>query len=172
MNASTAASVRTDSPELPTKMSASRSGKRVAPRTRRPFAPQISTGTPQDLSASRLWEVNEIDGTAFTSDGFFSKIGGEYFYELRGKNGEPRIDKPVTFTVNRRGFSRPQTINLKTDAKGRVQLGNLAGISGVNAVAPNGRESTLTPRDYDRAWDETIHIGAGQPARIPAPPAP
>lgn len=126
-------------------------------------------GVKRDLAASHTWTLNGIDRTEAASDGHLAKFGGDYAYELLGKNGEPLADQQVVFTFHHREFSRPQTVALKTDDKGRVALGSLAGLRSVRARCPNGRESTWTLDDFERTWPSAVHALVGEAIRVPAP---
>ena len=67
------------------------------------------------------------------------KFGDSYVFELLGKNGEPIADQQVVFHISARGFAHDQTIALRTDEKGRVMLGTLAGIAASARSRCNGR---------------------------------
>jgi autotransporter-associated beta strand protein len=126
-------------------------------------------GTKRDFSASHSWTLNGMDKTDATSDGHLAKFGDDYAYELLGKNGEPLADQQVVFTLYHREFSRPQTVALKSDDKGRVALGPLAGLSSVRARCPNGRESTWVLDDFERTWASVVHARSGEEIRVPLP---
>jgi len=124
-------------------------------------------GQKQTLSASRSWALNGIDKTESVSDGHLSQFGGDYVFELLGKNGEPLPDKAVAFHFNHQNFTRPVTLSLRTDEKGRILLGALDGIGKVSADIPNGRADEWPLRDCARTWPETLDAQAG--AEIEAP---
>ncbi len=126
-------------------------------------------GEKRDLSASHTWTLNGIDQTAATNDGHLANFGGNFTYELLGKNGEPIADQQIVFTFAHHGFSRPQTIALKTDEQGRVALGALAGLTSLSAQAPNGRESRWELDDFERTWPSLITAKAGDTVTVPLP---
>ena len=126
-------------------------------------------GAKRDLSASHTWNINGMDKTEAVSDGHLSRFGGDYVFELLGKNGEPLPDQQVVFAFTHRDFSRPQHIALKTDERGRIALGPLTGLGSVRAKCPNNRESTWTLADFDRTWPDVIHARAGESIRVPLP---
>ncbi len=127
-------------------------------------------GEKRAVSATHSWNVNGMDKTDATNDGHLSKFGDNYVYELLGKNGEPVADQQVVFTLKHQGFTRAQTIALKTDEKGRVALGALPGIKSFHAKAPNGRDARWELDEFERTWAASIHTGATQGLIIPAPP--
>jgi hypothetical protein len=128
-------------------------------------------GEKRDVSAAHTWNLNGMDKTQATNDGHLSKFEGAYVYELLGKNGEPVADQQVVFTMKYQGFTRPQTIALKTDEKGRIALGALAGIKSFHAKAPNGRDARWELDEFERTWASAIHTAAGQVVRVPLPPS-
>lgn len=128
-------------------------------------------GEKRDVSATHSWHVNGMDKTDATNDGHLSKFGNDYVYELFGKNGEAVADQQIVFTVTHHGFTRTQTASLKTDDRGRIALGALAGIKTLTAQAPNGRFASWGLDSFERTWSEAIHTGAGQVVRVPLPAA-
>jgi hypothetical protein len=127
-------------------------------------------GNKSDVSASHHWSLNGIEKTDATNDGHLSKFGNNYVFELLGRNGEPLADQQAVFTFKHREFARTQNIALRTDEKGRVELGALVGIASVSTQIPNGRQSSWELADFERTWPAVIHTGAGQSVRVPAPP--
>jgi len=125
-------------------------------------------GEKRTLNASHSWSLNGIDKTDATNDGHLSKFGGEHVYELLGRNGEPVADQQIVFTFTHRDFTRTETVALRTDEKGRVALGALAGIRSFAAKAPNGREGRFDLDDFERTWASEIHAKAGDAVRVPA----
>lgn len=124
-------------------------------------------GELQELSATRTWALNGIDKTEATNDGHLSRFGDEYVFELLGKNGEPVADQQVNFEFRRHGFTRSESVPLRTDERGRVGLGTLEGIRRVGAQLPNGRKDAWELEDFARTWPEVIHALAGEPIRVP-----
>ena len=126
-------------------------------------------GEKRTLTASHSWSLNGMDRTEQTNDGHLSKFGNDYVYELLGKNGEPLADQQVVFRFAHRDFARTQDVALQTDAKGRVALGELAGIKSFNAQIPNGRTTVHAMDDFERTWSGVIHAKAGDAVRVPIP---
>ena len=126
-------------------------------------------GEKRDVSASHTWTLNGIERTDFASDGYLSKLGNDYVFELLGRNGEPLPDQQAVFTIKHREFARTQTIALRTDEKGRVVLGALPGIASVASQIPNARRSSWELDTFERTWPAAIHTGAEQAIRVPMP---
>jgi len=125
-------------------------------------------GTKKDLTANHTWTLNGIDKTEAVNDGHLSTFDGQRTFELLGKNGEPVADQQILFTFKHREFSRSQTVALRSDDKGRVQLGWLANIDFVTARIPNGRQSSWPLEDTDTTLSTTIHAKEGEIIQIPA----
>ena len=124
-------------------------------------------GEKQDLSATRTWTLNGIEKTEATSDGHLSRFTDVYVFELLGKNGEAVADQQVVFEFRRQGFTRIESVPLRTDERGRVALGKLEGIRWLRAQLPNGRKDAWELEDFVRTWPETIHAAAGETIRVP-----
>ena len=127
-------------------------------------------GAKDDLVAERTWDLNGIDQTDLVSDGYLSKIGGGYLYQLLGRNGEPMTDQQIVFEFTHRDFQKGLTIPMKTNAKGQVILGVLAGVQSVKAKAPNGRGGDWRLEEFHRTWPAAIHGVAGEVIKVPIPP--
>ncbi|MDD5351375.1 MAG: hypothetical protein PHQ12_14280, partial [Chthoniobacteraceae bacterium] len=124
-------------------------------------------GEKRTLEAGAAWELNGIVKTEQTADGHLSRFGGEYVYEALGRNGEPLADQTVVFEFWRPGFSSSQSAALRTDAQGRVALGNLDGLSQVRARLGNGREGTWPLIEADQTWPVAINAAEGEPIQVP-----
>ena len=127
-------------------------------------------GQKRDVSASHTWTLNGIERTEASNDGYLSKFGNDYVFELLGRDGEPLPDQQAVFTFKHRDFGRTVMAALRSDEKGRVMLGTLPEITSVSAQIPNGRQRSWELDDFDRTWAGTIHAGAGQRVLVPLPP--
>ncbi|MDP1588591.1 MAG: hypothetical protein Q8M07_12660, partial [Prosthecobacter sp.] len=123
-------------------------------------------GTKKDLAASHIWTLNGIDHSAAINDGHLSTFDGNRIFELLGKNGEPVADQQVIFTFKHRDFARDQTIPLRTDEKGRVQLGKLTGIENFIVRMPDGRSNAWRLEDAAQTFTSTVCIKEGEVARV------
>ncbi len=127
----------------------------------------LSTGKTADLTAAQTFAVNAIDKTERVEELHFAKFGADYVLELLGRSGEAKAERPVSVSVKHRDFKQPMTAVLKTDAKGRVLLGALPDITGVNARGPDG-----TDRHWDIAQDrhtyrQLLHAKLGDTVTVP-----
>jgi hypothetical protein len=127
----------------------------------------LSTGKPEDLSASEQFSLNSIDGTTATEQLLLSRDDSGYLLSLRGKNGEVRPNRPIQLTFNHRLVALPRSLVLQTDAHGDVRLGALNDIATFTAGVANGRSfrwQLMQPwYRYPSLWQGR----AGVPLRIP-----
>lgn len=124
-------------------------------------------GQKQDLSASDSWPLNGIDKTDAVSDGHLSRMGDGYVFELLGKNGEALPDQQVVFEFTHREFHNQIGVPLRTDERGRIDLGMLAGIEVVQAGAPNGRVRSWPIEGDGAIRPGVIHAKAGEAIVLP-----
>ena len=130
----------------------------------------VAGGEKRELSASRSWELNGIDGTALTRDAFLRRSGEGYWVEVRGKNGEPVPDQALPLTFHRRGFNNTVEVSLRTDAQGRIDLGTLEEITRLEATpAPDLRRSWPLESSAQTRPRE-LHARVGQTVRLPWSP--
>ncbi len=130
--------------------------------------PRISEGGKKVVvNDSRIFSINGIDESSATGDFHLSRIGGEYWLELLGKSGEALADRSVTVSLDHEDFTLTWNVSLKSDERGRISLGALAGIE---TIAVNG--SGLMRRQWflhgDRATvPGTVQAAAGTSIEIP-----
>ena len=89
----------------------------------------LSTGKTIDLATGQSFPLNGIDRSDKTEDLHFAKFGAEYVIELLGRTGEAKADRPVQLAIKHRDFREQVNVTLKTDAKGRLNLGRLTDIT-------------------------------------------
>ncbi|MFO0848489.1 MAG: hypothetical protein U0871_08030 [Gemmataceae bacterium] len=129
----------------------------------------LTTGQPVELAAGDSFGLNGMVKTDKIEDLHLAKFGSEYVVELLGRTGEPKPDRAVQVSVKHRDFKQPVHATLKTDARGRVALGQLADIVSVTATGPEGTAHTWTlPRDQS-TYRRTVNARPGKPVVIPYP---
>ncbi|MFL5338684.1 MAG: hypothetical protein ACJ8F7_00835 [Gemmataceae bacterium] len=127
----------------------------------------LSQNKTVDLSAAEGFAVNGIDKTDKTEDLHLAKFGPHFVLELRGRTGEPKPDRPVQLSIKHRDFKQPVNVTLKTDAGGRLNLGELVDIDHVTATGPEGPAHTWNlPRDH-HTYRPVIHARAGDIVTLP-----
>lgn len=127
----------------------------------------LSTGQTVDVADGRAFALNGIARTDRIEDLYLARFGGTYVLEVRGRTGEAKPDRAVTVALKHREFKEPVTVALKTDAGGRVTLGELADVAAVTATGPEG-----TARGWDLTTDrhtyrQLVHAKAGEPVTLP-----
>jgi hypothetical protein len=98
----------------------------------------LSRGQEETLSIAQSYEINQIDRQAGVDAFHLSRVPDGYALELLGKTGEIRTDKPVQVQLKHRDFRSPMNVTLKTDQRGVVILGPMAGIQQLTVTNPDG----------------------------------
>lgn len=128
----------------------------------------LSQGETTQLAApARTLTLNGIETTAATSSPLLGRTARGYMLDLLGKNGEPKADRAVELRLTHEDFSDPLTVTLKTDARGRIRLGALAGIEHVQASGFAGGVGGWILRDAARTYPSSVHGLAGSTLRVP-----
>ena len=129
----------------------------------------LSAGKELELASStEVFPINGIDATDEVQSPLLSRTSAGYVLEVRGKNGEAIVGRPVSFDFKHRDFRRTRSATLQTDPAGRVELGPLAGIERIQ-VAGVGAEAiawNLAPVLRSGAPTE-VHVLAGEVVRVP-----
>ena len=128
----------------------------------------VAGGDRRDLSASRTWEINGIERMSVVRDSFLRRDGENHRIEVLGRNGEPVPDRVLRLAFRRRGFSSSEVIPLRTDARGRIDLGKLDGLTHLELVA-DGEEvrRSWSLETVDRTRSREVHARVGETVRIP-----
>lgn len=130
--------------------------------------PRLTRGGEKEvLEEAEEWVFNAIDTTEATHGGFFTRFSDVHVFELLGRNGEPMADRPIRFKFHRRGFGNTREESLATDARGRIVLGRLDGLSRVEARLPDETVAKLTLEDGKRNWPSVLHVRAGDRVEVP-----
>ncbi len=124
-------------------------------------------GKKQTVTATDSKAINGIDKTEATNDARLSRFGENYVFEQLGKNGEPIADQQVVFDFNHRDFKHPVHVALRTDEKGRINLGTLPEMASLGARLANGRRGAWRLTTLDRTRAQSIHAVGGEVIRLP-----
>ena len=121
-------------------------------------------------TATRTFEINGIDTTAATGCPLLGRNDAGYVLDVLGKNGEPKVDRPIRIELFHSDFADSITTTLKTDAQGRITLGPLPGITRIKASGmPQGDGSwTLLP-DRRTTLPARLHGVEGEVLTLPYP---
>lgn len=129
----------------------------------------VSSGTKQDVSGQRTFELNQIDGTDKVEALHLARTSDHgWVLHVLGKAGEPRVGAPVRVTLRLREVTRTIDVTLQTDASGRVVLGHLPGVTFVQASRPTGVSDGWSVLPEDRApLPAVVHAARGEAIRLP-----
>ena len=100
-------------------------------------------GQPTTLNArARTFELNGIKSTQDTFTPLLVPSKSGWNIGLLGQNGEPVTGRALNLEFFHREFTRPQRLQLKSDERGRIELGTLPDIVSITYTgAPPGRGS-------------------------------
>ena len=82
----------------------------------------------QTLSVAESFTINQIDSTNEIQDLHLMPTNAGWFVEVRGKTGEVRPGQPVRFRFNVAGLKQRVDVDLQSDDKGQITLGNLGNV--------------------------------------------
>lgn len=128
----------------------------------------LSRETTLDLaSAPWTFQVNGIEPTDLTASPALRWAADGYVLDVLGKEGEPKGDRAVQVTLQHELFTDAVHATLKTDAQGRVHLGQLAGIVSLRASGFPNDVGEFTLRPADRTYPRALCGVAGGTLRVP-----
>ena len=127
----------------------------------------LSLGKEIDLEVSQSFVIGEKNPKTNIEDLHLARFGDDYVIELLGLSGEPKADRPVEVAVRHREFREAVKVTLKTDVRGRINLGMLTDIVDVRADVPGGiARSWSLPLDR-HSYRQVVHARAGDPIVLP-----
>ncbi|MHC5070783.1 MAG: hypothetical protein ACYTGO_09895 [Planctomycetota bacterium] len=128
----------------------------------------LSRGKTVDLAtATETFEVNTIDATPMTACPLLGRTPEGYVLDVLGKNGEPKVGRPVQLSIRHKDYTDAFKVTLKTDARGRIHLGRLGGIVTVQAAGLPKTVGHWTLRAHGRTYPPAAHGVLGEILRIP-----
>ena len=126
----------------------------------------LATSQEQTLRTSRSWDIAGIRRTNETHDVFLSRDGDSYIIDVRGRTGELVPHATVSVSLQTEARSAPVEQTLQSDQNGRVQLGNLPGVTQIRYGVPSGLQHERN-LDLDRAvWPSEVHTTTDQSLRL------
>ncbi|GJM23143.1 MAG: hypothetical protein DHS20C15_30580 [Planctomycetota bacterium] len=128
----------------------------------------LSAGSDVELESGRSrFELNAIRPTQAVRTPLLGRNEQGYVFDLLGRTGEPLADVPVRFEFTHRDVSKAATVTLKTNADGRIELGELPGIWQLRQRLTNGHD-TWDLRFNERSLPQAITAARGDVLRVPA----
>ncbi|MDQ3341668.1 MAG: hypothetical protein M4D80_41485, partial [Myxococcota bacterium] len=88
----------------------------------------------QELTDSQQFQIASIHSTPAIEALYLSRSTTGWSVSALGKTGEPRAQRPVTISLVHRWARSQLNVELATDARGRVELGQLPGIEWISAT--------------------------------------
>lgn len=146
-------------------------GLRVELRGR---VPRVSVpDEPAELSAFAVFELNTLHQSEHVTDFHLSGMDGGYWLECLGRTGEPRVDRAVRLRLWRRDCQHPLEVTVKTDSRGRVDLGPLDGIQHVQAATDGTptRSWAIAGAEAQSSVPAVIHAAVGDTIQVACPEA-
>lgn len=128
----------------------------------------LSLGDRQTLVSKRhFFELNKIDSTAEVENPLLVRSDQGYALDLLGKNGEAIADRNLQLAFEVRGFRQSVDVQLRTDAKGRVQLGELAGVKAIRLAGLVGGNARWLLHERRASSSSRWHALEGELVRVP-----
>ncbi|MEM1441291.1 MAG: hypothetical protein AAGF67_03045 [Verrucomicrobiota bacterium] len=119
------------------------------------------------LTSEREFFVNGTDTESQVFDLFLSRFETGYRLELLGKMGEPIAERPVNLVLSHADFTQPFSVVLKSDAAGGIDLGQLEGITFLEASANGSEGRNWGLLDGNYSYPGSIHAVAGEEVVLP-----
>lgn len=157
----------TDDAELPVDVRIPEDAVRIGVRLRARLR-QLSTQQTLDLEACAEAEVNAVVGTELVEFPHLARSADGHALFVLGRTGEPRAHRAVSLILTHERVRLPLQRELTTDERGRIELGDLAGITALEARLSSGacaRFHLRAPRDVPA----TLHVVEGERFHLPAP---
>ena len=114
-------------------------------------------GVSETRSFSEVITLRDREGSAAKTHFFVRKEAADYFLYHLGKNGEPVCGTEVSVALLYIWKRDRETHSLATDEKGRINLGPLAGVTLVEAHAPDVKNENLST--FFNLWNPSSSIG-------------
>ncbi len=127
----------------------------------------LSLSKKDELADTAAFDLNGIDETDRVEDMHLLHAGGRYVLEVLGKTGEARADRAVNLELKHQDFTETVKVSLRTDAAGRIALGDLAGIDWVRVASAQAPGRTWSLSRDRCAYPAAIHGKAGEAIYVP-----
>ena len=121
------------------------------------------------VAPTTAWSVNEIDAGANVAAPLLGRGPDGWWIDVLGKAGEPIAGRAVTVTLRLRDYADELVVALATDARGRIDLGPLPGVTDVSAQGFDPRFSTWELQPDGRSLPERLTGVVGELLRLPFP---
>ena len=119
------------------------------------------------LQVNESFTINGIDAQAIVDDIHLTRNASGYDVAVLGKSGETRPNRPVAFEFKHRSFRRTVSVTLRSNERGIVSLGELAGIEYVRARYLDQEPKQWHLTDHRYSFPEVVHTLEGSELRFP-----
>lgn len=133
---------------------------------------RLTGGDPIPLRAEGHVTVNGIHGTQQTAAFFLARSSAGFALELRDQTGQPLADRAVSLSLSHRDFISPVTVELQSDAQGRIVLGALPGITSLSATSATMASQTWTLGEAAFMYPPALQASTRNPLHVPLPGSP
>lgn len=131
----------------------------------------ISKGEKEALGVMQRFTLNTSAANESIYQTFLWRDGaGDYFIDVRGKDGMSRAEVPVSLSLEHAFFTERVSLTLQTDEAGTVRLGALPHITRVTAHVPNTPSVTWDMHKAWAAYPSAFTVEADTPFSLPLPP--
>lgn len=127
----------------------------------------LNSGKYDNLATISNVATNKINETAKIEDIYIRKSKEGYIAELLGRNAEQRKERPINLELKHRDFKQTVHVSLKTDEKGRVNLGELNDIVYIRIEGPEKTQHTWQIPKDKVSRTPILHALAGESLMIP-----
>ncbi|MCX6874525.1 MAG: hypothetical protein NTW21_12080 [Verrucomicrobia bacterium] len=124
-------------------------------------------GVPIKLSADATYQINADLEQATIATAFFSPTASGYRLEVRGRNGEPLPSRAITLKCEKAGYQPAVTLQARTDAQGRIDLGKLDSIATLTASGTDLADTPLRCKPRSLECAPRIQLPAATELRLP-----
>ncbi|MCB9638529.1 MAG: hypothetical protein H6727_06425 [Myxococcales bacterium] len=130
----------------------------------------VSQGKDNSLQETHTVYVNGIDKSSQLHAMHLIHAGNQYAVALLDRTGRAIPDHVIRLTMKHRMFSSSITERLRTDNKGRVNLGELKEIETLSVHSRGASRRRWTLKKDTTSLPQTIHARAGETISIPVNP--
>ena len=127
----------------------------------------LSQNKKVDVAFGDHFSLNGIDRTDKLEHLHLLSYNGQHTIELLGRTGEPIVDRAVQLSIKHRDFKQPVPTTLKTDAAGRIALGELPEIVSLTAQGPEGTSQTWRLLEDETSGLQTLQGLSTRTLQIP-----
>nr|MDQ3370175.1 hypothetical protein [Myxococcota bacterium] len=120
----------------------------------------------QELTDGRSFQVASIHATPAIEALYLARTDRGWVLSALGKSGEPRAQRPVAISLVHRWARTQLTVELATDAQGRIELGELPGVEWISAALGPVTQQWLAG---EVGIGATFHAPQGREVLVPVP---